>query len=534
MNQKEIKRRQIGLLADGMGFVILFLLVKIVGFESVVYIAAAYETMQLIWTVTGKSSTDALGRILRSRRAKGQYKNAAIIGKNIIFLQGVTGLLGSILFVVVGGFFAGKVFGIPHAAAAFWILAPALFLRNLSAALEGSFVGEGIQLASVIAGIMRRVFQGGFCVLFCSALYRYGEKAGALLILEEVRYQYAGIGFAIAITLTELLVLLFMILLYFGNRQSRKKESVEGGMRATENMTSSIGIYYSHAGLQSLTLFLERLPIWLGMVLYLRYLQTHSSVSYGVFYGGFLIAAGLPAVLVCVLMIPVCVRTSAGIRREEMRYARNGVQTGFQSGIVYALFMTVFLAVTAAQSAELLGGTEHARILTQCMQYGSAVVLFRVLIFYFSGVLSATGKRLLVMIGYVTGNIAYLIALIPMLNGGKLGILSLVDALVVGAGICCVVLGAFVFMQIGSGVDWLHCVLLPAIAAAVVGLADLFLGKALAPHLGVVVTLLICFVAAFLIFWILLLFTGCFREQDLKSVPCGSLIRKLGQLLRIY
>lgn len=70
-----------------------------------------------------------MGRMLRGRNARGQYRNVSRMRKNMMLFQIAEGLLGTVLCMSLGWILLEKVFLVPYGSMILWILSPALFLR---------------------------------------------------------------------------------------------------------------------------------------------------------------------------------------------------------------------------------------------------------------------------------------------------------------------------------------------------------------------------------------------------------------------
>lgn len=57
---------------------------KQLGNNGLAYLAAAFLVFLFFWILTGKNVPDRLGRLLRSRSAKGQYKNVSKMRRNMM------------------------------------------------------------------------------------------------------------------------------------------------------------------------------------------------------------------------------------------------------------------------------------------------------------------------------------------------------------------------------------------------------------------------------------------------------------------
>lgn len=532
MNHVEVKRRQIQAFARILGIVTLIVLGKAIGDNGIAYLAAAMESFMFFFLLLGNSVPDALGRMLRSRNNKNQFKNAAKIRRNVLIFQTVLGSLGAAGMFLASDILAEEVLRMPYAALAIRVMAPALLLRMISGVLLGYFQGNGTQMPTVAVSLLRQVFWLVFGLLFCRMLSGYGEKAGALLRNDSLTNMYGAVGAAAAMIFTELLLLVFLVVLYFGSR--RGLSARQEGLKTTDSFWGSIGILYGGMSTSILLELLWRLPLWLGIIFYQKNARDiyASAWDYGVYYSKYLALCGIPALLFGSLLLPLTARAAGNLRREEHRYAREVFATAFQLGVVNALFAAVFLTVLSDQAAGAFfktGGDTAALML----RTGSAAILFLVLGVFFARILTITGKTHLVLCSFGAYAISFIIGAVVFLNVLSLGIQALVYAGLASSVVLCGALGFFAFRQMRPKVDILHCIVFPAGAAAVSGVICLLLGKAFTPHLGDLATLLICLVAGAMVYWVILVLFRSFREQQMNLIPGGVLIVKLKQLLRI-
>ena len=137
MNRAEIKRRQIQLITLVFGLVNLWIFGKKISDVGVAYLAAALFSLSFGWALTARPVPDALGRLLRARSAKGQYKNAEKMRKCILIFQGILGAVFSVALFVAAGVLADKVWQLPYSKSLIMVLAPVLLFRTVNAVLMG-------------------------------------------------------------------------------------------------------------------------------------------------------------------------------------------------------------------------------------------------------------------------------------------------------------------------------------------------------------------------------------------------------------
>lgn len=535
MSQAEVRRRQAQAISMVLALITLVIIARLTGFNGVAYVAAATEVYTFFSSVVSSGVSNVLGRILRLRGTKGQYRNAAVMRRNAFIFQAAFGLLGTVVLLLGADAISTGLFGMRYGSAILMIFAPAVFLRSLSSLLIGYSRGEGAELPGAAADILRQLLILGFSILFSRMLGSYGDKVSNLLANPNYSSMYGGIGVAIAVTLTEALVALLLFLLY---RVSRKRESrtmQEGGMRITDSFLDSVRILCGnrmpYAGLQLMAVLF--LPF--GMIFWQKAGagSNEAVLHYGVYIACYGMLCSLTVCLLMLSLFPMCGITVNQLRREEARFAKNTFQSGVHIGMVHGVFFAVFAGVMGDQLAAVFGG-EYSAVAAKMLKGGSFMIPLAALSLYFARLLIITGKKYFVLGVAAVADVIYLVVETILLGGGKAGILSLVYAGLAAGGVLCVVLGTFTYRAFRQKMDWLYVLVMPIAAACVAGLVSMLLGRVLTPHLGNLVAAVVCLILSAALYWTELLLLRNFREQELEVVPGGRLITALGQMLRVF
>ncbi len=495
--------KQIEILSCIIGCINILLFGNILGNNGIAYFAIAYVSFSVIRTFISGGMSDVLGKILRARNTKGQYKNVAFIQKRILILQGGIGLVAAILFAAFAGNIAEKLFRVQYSTFIIWILAPALCIRTISTVLIGWLQGEGNELPATVVAPLRQILLLGFGLLFVNILGDYGTKVSALLGDTAYTAMYGGVGLAIAVDLTELLILLFTGLVVWGRRHSRKQDDGEG-MKQVDSLISTVRIFYGAMWMPMLIQLFKVLPLWLGMLFYRKSVADGKlfAENFGMLSGKFLVCCGIPVLFLCILLQVKNSKTINAYKKEDYRLSKNSYQNGMRIAVVCALFFTMFLAVMAEQLAGVICKADRKTI-AEMFRYGSALLLFAVLFYYFSGLLTLLGKkyRLLGVFGLV--DILFVIISSLLLNSGKIGVMSLIYAAMIAMGVGCLLLGFLCCKALHVNVDWLRTFAIPIAIVSAVGLLCMLLGNVFTPHLGNLVTVFVCLIIAAIVYWFL-------------------------------
>ncbi len=533
MNQVEVKRRQIQFLSYALAGVNIWIFGRKLGDNGLAYLLAACLVFAFFWILTGKNIPDRMGRLLRGRSAKGQYKNVSKMRRNMMLFQVASGLLATLLCATVGYAVLEKAFRIPYGSMILWILCPTLFLRCIQSVFMGYFQGEGSELPSAVSAVLRQVFYLGLGLLFLGIFDRYGEKVSLLLKKDDFTAMYGAMGVALGVLISELLVLLFLFVIYRGSMSERREN--ENGMKGTDSFAGQLRSLFPGLGGDILRQLLFLLPLWLGLIFFQKHsLDIYASAGqYGVFIGRYLVTILLPIQILCAGILPGISKTGGHLRKKEERYAKTAFQAGIQGVLLHGMFFTTLIAVLALPLSQAVDQAAAAQ-LAEMFTGGSSFILWMLLIMYCSEILKMKGKGYLVLAGYGIMDIVFVISATVLLNGENGSTLSIVLGIVIGLACGAVFLCVFSCLQMQTWPDLLRSLAIPAGCCLACGLLAFGLEKIMFPHLGAVVTVLLELVITLLLYWFLLILLRCFRGSDFSYISGGRLMRKLGKLFRLF
>ena len=534
MNQNEVKRRKIQGFADIVSLITVLIVGGMAKANGMTYLAAALLPFAFLWELLGGNTADTLGVLLRSRNIKGQYRNAAKMRRCVMTFQMFAGFAGTVILFLGASAVGEKLFSVQYSVFLIMLLSPAMFLRSISSVLMGFCQGESAELPSAAASVLRSVFILVFSLVFCRSLGSYGENVSKLLVQTNFTAMYTGAGAAIAVDVSEVFVILFLLVVRRINRPFRKIDSPEG-MRSMDSFTGAVRSFTVNRAPHLTIRLLILLPVILGFLLFQKSVADWDAgtLEYGTYFGKYLVFGLIAVLLTAGVFLPVCSRTVISLRKEEQRFARVVFQSGVHITVIHSLFFAVFLSVMAAQAAALIdsGSVQTAEKL---LRGGSLMIPCAALSAYFSRFLILTGKKLLVLGALLISDVVYILSLVLFLNVWKIGIFALAYGGIMGWAVCCILLGVIIYRQLRIGNLWFQTFIVPVGAVCVAGLVCMLLGRLMGPHLGNIVTLIVCGLVSVIIYWAILLFARNIREQELECIPGGRMIAVLGQMFHIF
>lgn len=534
MNLAEIKRKKIQAISIVLAFLNLIYISKISGYQGVTYLMVCMEIYGVFAVVINGGLSDVLGRLIRIRNAKGQYRSSENIKRYTFMLQLISGSLGMVILFFSGKTLVAFMGDMKYCRFIILLFAPLVLLRSLSCLLSGLVKGQGTELPESIAVVLRQILIFVVSMIFCKMLGEYGEKVSHLLRQENFKSMYIDVGVMIALLLSEVFVTVFLFLIHKAVGRYNQKETKEG-FRSAESVMDCIRLVLGNRLPMMLILLLLLLTFPVCFKVYINNAaETENAViHYGMFSAEYLSVIGI---LLCVLNIPMFTmvgKLRQTIKKNENRY----MNFVFQSGVHFLIIITVYWVVFLAVMSEHIGIVickEAGAILEKMYTAGSGLILTVTLSLYFGRVLLLKGKRVWLIISVMVYDVVQILFIILMNKRFTDDYMLLVYSLTLGFAVLCVMLGILCYVCMRQSIDWLQCIVIPVAVGSISGLLSMLIAKLISPHMGSLVTIIVCGVITFALYWTGLLLTRNIRDQELEVLPYAKLLEGAGQLLRVF
>lgn len=538
MKQMEIKKKQLTMGAEMLGLAVLILLVRIIGDWGITYLVAALEVYTLLQILFTACIPEGMGKILRARINKGQYKNAGKVCKAAFCYCLLVGLLGAFVLFILANILTGKLLHLPEASFALRILAPLFLIEALCAVMQGYFQGIGTAMPTVIAGFLKQIFALAFAMLFAHMLYSHGEKISALLHTEKFTYMYGAGGTALGMTIAGVLTLCFLFFVYLGAGRRAAKRNQEG-MRLTEDGYEVLRLLLLTVLPEVCMRFLLKVGTLTGMAIFFQNISGADMLQAGVeAYGGFYTRYLLPVGILSGMVLFPCVENQSNlifaVKKEEYKNAKNLLTGGIQTIFLLSGFFAVINLVLNPGILDCIFGIgEGTTYGAGCMQRGFLAILFLPMGIYFMNLLNGLGRKKIVLLNLLGSFALFLI--VALVGRGVTGdsIYALTYAFFAFSAANCILNAIFVMKTLKYNPEWLHLFAMPALAAVVTGLCLFLLNRALVSWLGEAMAVLFGLVIGCGCYVILLFTFRCIREKELYMLPGGGILRRIGEILHI-
>ena len=352
---------------------------------------------------------------------------------------------------------------------------------------------------------------------------------------------------ALGILLTELLVLLFLFIIYMGSDRKADAQRSQEGLRRTESMGDTVRLYYGTGWQSILISLLALLPVPLGAALYLRamiplgqavsatdpesgdalgtLMVTDAVADYGSLFGKCLLLCGVFILLLTARCFSVYGRLHAAVRREDARHGRDLASAGLHFVWTAGLFLTVTMAVTAPQmAAGFFPGRDEGA--AQLLRAGSIMILLAGLVILFSMILLSYGEQYLLMGALGIWLILDVILQNLLVKASGYQVIGILYSLLTATGILTVGLAAYMVWRRRFSREYIRILGIPLIGAGIAGLVMMLVIRLLSAHVGNLVCLLVAAVLGVLVYGAILILTKNIREYELGALY-GKQARKL-------
>lgn len=531
MKQFETKRKQIEYLSMFLEVVILWSIAKTTGMEGMGFFLAAWIPYVILWAVLAENVPDAVGKMIRFRKSKGQYKSIRSLKQLTLFWQLLTGACGSVLLLCLAGVLSKNVFHSVYSKLMIWILAPLVLLRALSALFLGFSQGEGTEFPAVMAAVVRPLLTYVFGIFLSAGMRGYGEKVSLLLKQDCYTAMYSGAGWCLAMTAAETIVLLLSILSYLRIRR-KSRDGENEGRKSSDDYPALLWTFYGNMGGRILVRLLEIFPIFVGMTLYYSKTEENAPSGFGSYFVGYLAVCLAVVFLLNAVTVPLWGKVAGFRRRDEKRMACVTFQGGIHLLFSLGFWASVSFSVLAAQMGGFVGFTSPN--LVKAVVPGSFWILFMALSFYFSRMLIRLGKSLIAVGMGVLCDVLFLLIFLILWSNASMGILAFLYACLIAAATQAVLTGALCMQMLGLQLEWLKVFGIPFFAGAAVALLEFLAAKFVAVYLGNGLTVLAVGGVGLLIFLCALLFLRNFDEEELDVIPLGAILHSLGSMLSVF
>ena len=219
-------------------------LTAIIGKEGNNYYGTAYEIYNLILLISSYSLPLAVSKLVATRMAQGQAKNAWKVLKGALIFATLSGGTFSLVVWFGADFFTSKLLATPLATIALKVLAPVIFLVAIAGVLRGFFQGLNSMMPTALSQIAEQIVNAIISIVAAYFLFDYGRKVGTVLgDPNEYAAAWGAAGGTLGTALGSAASLAFLIFLISIYRKRFKKKCAVTTPDTSKGMEVSCGCF---------------------------------------------------------------------------------------------------------------------------------------------------------------------------------------------------------------------------------------------------------------------------------------------------
>ena len=495
---------------------------KITGAEGAGYMSAPIALFLFGYGALIASFETVTKDMIKNHLYRGMMNDAIKNLKHIMLVSFLTGLVLAILCAAFSGIFSNYVF---HSTRSFYVLfmiVPMLLFLSIQGVLRGYLAGSGFSSVSLFSNLILVVMSFILSIIFSNLAYNHGTKVNALMHVDDIAAVYGAIGAALGISVSCLLSLIFILIMYLVHRGEIKaqieKSAPSKNARSWHFTFDFIPICLLF-GQFGFLLFLDEC-VYLAMAGRLHANQNNIE-SWGVYLGQ---CVALSVMIIALTALPF-VKSWFGVHffmvKRDFKQVRAKINSliHFEAMLVFPIAVWIMI-LAGTMTNVIFGKTNDAAVnmivLTIPVIVPGAMLAFEMFI------LEKLKNNLLIAANAVMGLIVHVLVLLLTTTIGSLGIHASMAAFLAGTVVIAVLGAVELKFMLDLKPEILRCIVKPLVAAAVSGIICLLADRVFVNLIGEILTLLISLILSYLVYMILLIVLRSVDRYDVERMPFGD------------
>lgn len=392
---------------------------------------SAFQIYAVLLTISSIGVPNAISKLVSSKLAIGDNKEAYRILKIAIAMFGLLGFLGSSILFFGADYIANVYLQIPEAKLAILALSPSIFLVSVASVLRGYFNGRENLSVTAHSQSLEQIFKTIFTIFIVEQIASISSNNTILM----------AAGATLATTLSTLFSLFYLYKYFIKRKKDVWKEVISSKIAKKDSVIKIM----KNILLVSIPIALCGLFSVIGKTIdaltVVRILKGSigeeiATLQYGILNGKVDTLITLPFSFNIALATALVPTISSAIARKEIDIAKRRTEFSILVTILIGLPCTMIMCMFSKQILELL--FPNASSGAEMLSFASLSIIFVVLIQTINGALQGLGKLKVPVIAFAIGAIVKLIfnVLLLPLKGINGAIISSIISHIISLIIC--------------------------------------------------------------------------------------------------
>lgn len=504
------------------------------------YYGTAMEIYSILLLISSYSLPLAVSKLVSTRVARGQRKNAYRIFKGAMIFALVSGSIAGLIVYFGAGVITTYIVKTPLSIFALQVLAPTLLIVAVLGVVRGFFQGMGTMMPSAVSQLIEQVINAVISVWTAYMLYQYGTKIGAVLGNPATYAEaYGAAGGTIGTGAGALAALLFTIFVFLIYRPVFRKMIQRDHSKKTEGygtifyvlIITIIPVLLSTT-IYNITSFLD-MGIFKQVAALQGYKAKEYSTMWGIYVGEYKVLINVPIAIASSLLASSVPSLSTAFAAKDIPQVKRKVAYSIRFIMVIAIPCAVGMGVLASPILQLLF-QDNRELPARMMQIGAVSIVFYSLSTLSNGILQGINRMNVPVKNAVITLVLHIGVLVALMYGMDLNIYAVVWANTFFSFLMCILNGMAIRKYLRYRQEILRTFLIPGISAAVMWAAVYgvyyFMMKTVKIN---AVSTIVSIVVGVCVYGVLLLLLRGLRENELRSFPMGGLIVRIAKKLHL-
>lgn len=507
-------------------------LTSIIGDEGNGYYTSAYNIYTIILLISSYSIPSAISKIIASKLALKQYRNAHRI------------FCCALLYVlVIGGaaslftFFGAELFLEGDAAVVLRVFSPTIFLSGFAGVFRGYFQAHGSMVQTSFSQVVEQILNAVVSILAAHMLIDFVAKESS-----TTRAIYGAAGSALGTGSGVAVALLFMLGVYALNRKMLHRRIERDAHRMEDSYGDILRGMLVTVTPIILSTFIYNFSTSFNQTVYSKVMinarglsLAETATNYGIFAGKAMVIINIPIALAASLSSAVIPAVSKSSALGDRKAAQDKAQYAMWTTMLIAIPAAVGLAVLAKPIMQLLfPQPDSLDLASEILAMIAVTVIFYSLSTLTNGILQGIGKVRLPVQNAAAALLIQTALLVALLMFTELDLYALVICLIAYSAMMCLFNSISIRRCLGVKEDLKTMALLPALAAALMGLCakGVYLGMQMLVKSNVI-CLIPSIVLAVVVYALAILKLGAVTEEQLLGFPKGDRLVAIAKKCRL-
>lgn len=503
------------------------------------YYSTAFEIYSLLLLISSMSLPLAVSKMVSARVSQGRVRDAYRVFKAALGFAVCSGLAAALVVFFFADYFAAFL-KTPFCVFALRVLAPTLFIVAVLGVIRGFFQGLGTMMPSAVSQIVEQIINAVVSVGAAYYLFRYGAKIGAVLgDPEEYSAAYGAAGGTLGTGAGALAGLLFVLFVYVVYKRVLKRKLRRDRGSSKESYRTILWVLICTVVPVLLSTTLYNLSAIVDQAIFknVANLQGYTAgeihTFWGVFGGKYRVLVNVPISIASAVVSASVPAITASFANKDMQGVRGKTGNAIHYSMVISFPCAVGLGVLASPVMQLLFN-DSTPLAAHMLQIGVVSVVFYSLSTLSNGILQGINRMKVPVFNAAVSLALQAGLLVALMYVADLNIFAVIWANTFFALLMCLLNGYGIYRYLGFKQEVKKTFLIPALSAAVMGVAVyvIYMVLQMLLHINAVSTILSIIAGAGVYFVVMLALKGL-NEEDLLSFPGGRKLIALGRKLRL-